>query len=102
MRVTAAVLAYKYEWQDEPTYSIQRYGVDHEGDRKHWAATEYVYICDVEVEFEELSPGVYRARQIDGLRVKKATLRDEFTKQSGMVEDRIQNLLAITDESHEG
>lgn len=102
MKIKAAILARRYEWQDKPDYSINCYSSDPEGERKYWAAHEAIYICDVEIEFEELSPGVFRARQLEGLRAKKEVLRDEFTKQSAIVSEKIENLLAISDQSHEG
>jgi len=103
MIVEAAVYAMKYEWQDEPSYQVfvgAAYNTEEQINKL--AAQEYVYISPIHLEIEELTPGQFRARQVAALRKKKEALRDEFTKQSGYVQDRIENLLAIGDQSHEG
>jgi hypothetical protein len=104
MKLPCAVMAHKYEWQDEPSYTILCYDSNEkpearERSRQTWMAQEYIYICDIEVEVEELSPGTFRARQIQSLTTKKAALTEEFTRQAEKVQERIENLLAIEDQS---
>jgi len=91
-----SVYAKKYEWEDVARYHF----FNATDDRKCLEAQEYVYICDIEVEIKELSPGEFTARQIHSLRMKQDALRETFVEQSGKINDRIQNLLAITDGSH--
>jgi len=102
MIVAAAVYALKYEWQDEPSYQVfvgARYNTEEEINKL--ARQEYVYISPIHLDIEELTPGQFRARQVAALRKKKEALRDEFTKQAGYVQDHIENLLALGDESHD-
>jgi hypothetical protein len=103
MKVEAAVYAIKYEWQDEPKYHVF-VGSEYNTPEKirDMAAQEYLHICPLDFELTELSPHVFRARQVAMLRVQKEAIRDVFVEQSTRVQDRIENLLAIGDESHEG
>lgn len=98
-QIVGGIYARKYEWQEEPTYEFfADFFAGPEETRQQLAAQELVFVCPMSIEIEELSPGQFRARQIESLRVKHAALRDTFVKESKAVEGRIQELLAITDE----
>lgn len=103
IKLCGAVFAHKYEWQDEPSYNLF-VGTEYNGEKKilEMNAQEYVYICPFELEIEQLSDGQFRARQIQALRNKKEVLRDAFVKESGAVQEKIETLLSIEDQSHEG
>jgi hypothetical protein len=94
MLMNVSVYAKQYEWEDVPRY---HFFTDGDGARKSLEAQEYVYICAVDVEIQELSSGEFTARQIHSLRMKQDALRETFVDQSAKLNDRIQNLLAITD-----
>jgi hypothetical protein len=97
MKIIGAIFAKQYEWQDKPDYSFfQCHGTDPVQWLEDMQKQEYVYICAHEVEFRELSHDHFVAAQINSLRKKKVALQESFTQQTRAVDDRIQNLLAIS------
>jgi hypothetical protein len=96
--ISGGIYAHQYEWQDHPEYSFLPHVAGREDNQRYYKEQEYVWICDYDIEVIELPDGEFRARQIDSLKVKQNKLREEFVKQSQVVNDRIQNLLCITDD----
>lgn len=97
--IYGGIYAHQYEWQDTPEYHFFPHAPQREDNQKYYQEQEYVFVCPFEIEVIELESGEFRARQVQSLKVKHEKLREEFVKQSQVVNGRIQNLLALTDES---
>lgn len=98
MKISGGIFAKQYEWQDTPMYAF----FEHSGtlNPMEWIEgmqkQEYVFICAHEIEFSELSNDHFVAGQIASLRKKKVALQETFVQQTRVVDDKIQNLLAIS------
>jgi hypothetical protein len=97
-QIFGGIFAKQYEWETEPTYSFFECHpkTDHvkwlEDMQKH----EYVFVRCCDIQFDELCHDDFVVRQVESLLKKKTALAETFAQQTRAVDDRIQNLLAIS------
>jgi len=88
IKITVHIYYQKYKWEDKGNYHVYSFQVDD--------TDECTYVGPQEIEIEIPDKYDPRAQQIEALEKKKQKVMADFTKTVTEINNRINNLKAIT------